>query len=552
MTRLKWLLCAFLLTVSLSREAKANTISAASCNSNDVQSAINSAAEGDTVLIPSGACTWTSGVTISGKGIILQGSGSGRVIAIDDGSTSLTIGTGSETTTIANYSPGFTSASISNGETLTLIASNNPDDNMTGTVTAFSAGTGSITINVTSTVGSGTFANGWLIATQPSTIIINNTTTQLFAITEDTRIDTQLSGIFMGLGTGTGGFATMNYATGGKPILIHDNFIERINVGSEGIDSITDRGVIWHNSFVYGGTTGQLFTDASIRIKIQNPATGVNDAWNHTAYWGALDTTGANVLYFESNDVHYDQGTTDCDDNCRIVVRYNLMDHAGDGGHGADSSNIGARTIELYNNTFVAGFPSDPYNLANGYLGLDRGGSYVFHDNINPQITGSYSKVDFNMTVMNVQRNAGPHPCWGQGTSGGANYPAPRQVGRGYTTGTTSTSGSQISCGSSPRNCNASTHVFSGTVDSFASIGDSEPAYIWGNSRTPTFGITDYGASECSSPDTASNYIVAGRDFIFGTKPGYSPYTYPHPLTLGQSSAGNPPASPSNLSATVE
>ena len=57
---------------------------------------------------------------------------------------------------------------------------------------------------------------------------------------------------------------------------------------------------------------------------------------------------------------------------------------------------------------------------------------------------------------------------------------------------------------------------------------------------------------ECSSPDTASNYIVSGRDYIFGAKPGYSPYTYPHPLTLGQSSQGNSPASPSDLSATVE
>ena len=262
MTRLKWLLCAFLLTISLGREAKANTISAASCNANDVQSAINAAAEGETVLIPSGACTWTSGVTISGKGIILQGSGSGRVIAIDNGSTSLTIGTGSKSTTIANYSPGFTPASISNGRNThanRLEQSRRQHDGHGDGVQCWDR---FYHYQCNLNIGSGTFANGWLIATQPSTIIINNTTTQLFAVTEDTGIDTQLSGIFMGLGTGTGGFATMNYATGGKPILIHDNFVERINVGSEGIDSITDRGVIWNNSFVYGGTTKQLFSDS--------------------------------------------------------------------------------------------------------------------------------------------------------------------------------------------------------------------------------------------------------------------------------------------------
>ena len=144
-------------------------------------------------------------------------------------------------------------------------------------------------------------------------------------------------------------------------------------------------------------------------------------------------------------------------------------------GHGADSSNYGARTIEIYNNTFVAGWPSDPYNLANGYLGLERGGSYVFYNNTNPQIIGAYSKVDINMTVMNVQRNSGPHPCWGQGTTGGADYPAPRQVGRGWISGLTSTIGSQISCGSSTLNCNATTHVFSGTVDSSGPSGIPSP-----------------------------------------------------------------------------
>jgi hypothetical protein len=109
MTRLKWLLCAFLLIASLGREARANTITAASCNTGDVQSAINSAAEGDTVNIPAGTCTWTSGVTISGKGIILQGAGSGRIIAYS--ADTLAIGTGTKTVNIAGYSPTFSETS---------------------------------------------------------------------------------------------------------------------------------------------------------------------------------------------------------------------------------------------------------------------------------------------------------------------------------------------------------------------------------------------------------------------------------------------------------
>ena len=59
--------------------ANAATRTAATCNSADVQTAINAAARGDTVVIPNGSCTWTSGVTISGKGIIVQGQTAGGV-----------------------------------------------------------------------------------------------------------------------------------------------------------------------------------------------------------------------------------------------------------------------------------------------------------------------------------------------------------------------------------------------------------------------------------------------------------------------------------------
>jgi len=44
---------------------RAATFTAASCNSSDVQAAINSASDGDTVLIPDGSCSWSSGITTS-------------------------------------------------------------------------------------------------------------------------------------------------------------------------------------------------------------------------------------------------------------------------------------------------------------------------------------------------------------------------------------------------------------------------------------------------------------------------------------------------------
>ena len=139
------------------------------------------------------------------------------------------------------------------------------------------------------------------------------------------------------------------------------------------------------------------------------------------------------------------------------------------------------------------------------------------------------------MIVMNLQRNGGPNPCWGAGTSGGARYHAPRQVGMGYVNGT-------------------GRDGLTRANDSITFVGDSEPAYAWGNSRASlNMTVADYGGSDCSNPDTSKNYVVAGRDYFNGTpKPGWTPYTYPHPLTQGIESGGGsqggsqppPPAAP--------
>src|SRR5262249_30319157 len=59
---------------------------AASCSQTDVQAAINLASTGDTVVMPSGTCTWTTRMNIN-KAITLRGAGTGQTI-IEDGVTS--------------------------------------------------------------------------------------------------------------------------------------------------------------------------------------------------------------------------------------------------------------------------------------------------------------------------------------------------------------------------------------------------------------------------------------------------------------------------------
>jgi len=59
---------------------KTATIKASSCKQDAVQSAINSASEGDTVIVPPGTARWTKEVLIKSKGITILGSGIGKTV----------------------------------------------------------------------------------------------------------------------------------------------------------------------------------------------------------------------------------------------------------------------------------------------------------------------------------------------------------------------------------------------------------------------------------------------------------------------------------------
>jgi hypothetical protein len=77
----------------LSATALAATHTAATCNASDVQTAINAAAAGDTVVIPAGTCSWTTQVSWTAPAnVILQGAGS-----------QTTLGGGDATVIVDNY-----------------------------------------------------------------------------------------------------------------------------------------------------------------------------------------------------------------------------------------------------------------------------------------------------------------------------------------------------------------------------------------------------------------------------------------------------------------
>jgi hypothetical protein len=77
------LLCLLLLNGAVT--VRAATRTAASCNVNDVQAAINQAAAGDTVVIPAGTCRWTTSVSWNAPAnVTLQGAGSETVLGGGD------------------------------------------------------------------------------------------------------------------------------------------------------------------------------------------------------------------------------------------------------------------------------------------------------------------------------------------------------------------------------------------------------------------------------------------------------------------------------------
>jgi hypothetical protein len=319
---------------------------------------------------------------------------------------------------------------------------------------------------------------------------------------------------------------------GGLPVLIHD--CSFVNSSLQGFNYLVrfggNGGVVWNCSFASKGDMlgGITFVNTSNTYAPWNQpdsmgagpdATGVN-LGDPT---GTLNTYVENCL-FEDMDVF----CTNFDDNSRAVLRYCTLNNASLGFHGQETSVWGARHWEIYNNTFhystsgiAYGGESYPLNM-NDWIGI-RGGTGVITNNAMDNIP---FKFGIFLTIYSINRTDSI-PCQ-------TGYPAAHQTGQGWSAVSTASYGHPVV-----------------SKDGTGAVPD--PIYIWNNTGTeiknPSYvGLDQFTPDQCGNNEKIGTFLQEGRDYLVNVaRPGWQPYTYPHPLrrnALGPSGSGPLPLVP--------
>jgi len=325
-----------------------------------------------------------------------------------------------------------------------------------------------------------------------SVTITNNSSTPLFSLTSGNSYHVQLSGIRFNEGSGSANHVRMN-GTGTKPPLLNDCSFEVKQRNGTSFDvavvSWLSLGGIEWNSYYNGlaaGASDGVGPNGSSRV-VNSPRD-----WATASTMGTADTGGLVNTYLEDSTAVNVGQFPDVDHHGRAVIRYNTLDGAIYGQtHGFTSGTFQGRHVEVYNNTFSV---TNPNRNHSGRYYWIRAGTFVFTENVvNNSIPQEYGNV--SQVIIGD-------------TQGLGSYPVPRQPGFGH---------------------NGITNV-------------SDPIYIWNQSGARAYSFGFYGGWDAN--------VVQDRDIFVnkGAKPGYTKFTYPHPLrTGGGGGGGTVPPPPTNL-----
>jgi hypothetical protein len=510
MTRFRWLFCALLLMVLFGSEAQAGTVTAASCNESDVSKALNSATSGGTiVIIPAGTCTWTTGLVYQQVGdLIIQGSGSQTTLG------------GGDATVIVDALP---------------------------------KGVG-----------------------QDEPLIINTVAGKQFRLTAIT---------FQG--------GPSSQGTGFHGSLQVSGFSQSVRVDHVHFLNLNDTNVTFAG-WEYGVLDHCLFDFKSInngvRVEHANWNNGVNGdaSWADSAYFGTVK-----AIYIESNVFNCSAAggcyANDADNGSHFVFRFNTLNTTHFQVHDQSTDFRAPRMFEFYNNTLTWTSAT-----AGGAALFLRDGTGLFFNNT---LVGYGGGVSLWTDRNQNQLSWGSTPNnWGycgnqfgpsnwDGNTDSTGYPCIDQIGRGK---------GDLLRGNFPNKVNSTTGNISWPHQAI------EPMYEWQDSYTgPGYATSFWGSTTSNivanrdyylwcnpaSPAGCSNFdgsvgtgtgLLAARPSACTAGPGgntngvaywatdtntlyvcnptntwtayYTPFTYPHPLTLG---TDPPPVAPTNISVVI-
>ncbi len=488
-TVFKWLAVSVLGLISWNT-VSAGTIYVPDPSLASVQTAINSASDGDTISMPAGSATWTRTLTIN-KAITLQGAGSSQTIITNSVPTSGTLMT-------ITLSPGQ----------LTRL-------------TSFQV---------------------------PNSSIVNQSNAE-FNVSGNSQQDGSR-------------FRVDNCIFGQSPYYTF---------------SLVDVfGVADHNTFTAGPQhIPFLFSNAHWGGGTNNYGDGV---WADDTYWGTDKYFFVEDSTFTCTSSIYGESLTDGCFGCRFVIRHCTLINASVTTHGTDSTGRarGARVMEVYNNNFQG--------LASAWIGI-RSGTGVFWGNTFTNILHPPSQIK-----LQCYRMWYPMAPWGE--ADGRNVWDSNVAGGPFVSGTVTTVGTNTLTDStkswtpgqwvgysvikvgltgyvggeiSANTSNTLTNVpgqysqnmvwavgdqyqiwqvnealdqpgvgKGGLVSGLTPVVPSgwynqvtDPIYQWNNTSPDNSTTISYG-----SP---LSIIKSGVHYFSAAKPGYTPYTYPHPLVSGAS-----------------
>ncbi len=299
-----------------------------------------------------------------------------------------------------------------------------------------------------------------------------------------------------GGGNSSKGFYLGGSWKGTEPILFKNN---EFTISGTGLFRISVAGGVIFSGNSFSGGWDDSFIQFSGAVETEN-------SWGTADSMGTRDATGKLNIYVEDNTFYgaANQGI-DVDFGGRIVYRYNSLTYSSFNTHGFATSQSGVRHFEIYNNSF--NHDGGTSQLANQNWAIwIRGGTGVIFNNQIDDLAGPYwgDKAEIKLTIRGAEDAPPP------GSTPPVPYPVPRQLGQGH---------------------NGTKYV-------------TDPLYIWNNSGTAVVGAGwNWGNPHGLNFAT---YFQWGRDgFKDGTaKPGYTPYTYPHPLVNGGSNPPPPPPPP--------